>query len=47
VRKLYWQQALIYPPHDDAPLALTERLIAMLRLFAVDPAATSAPAQTR
>lgn len=43
VRKVYWQQAMVYPPHDEAPIQLTDRQTAMLQLFASDPASQTTP----
>lgn len=42
VRKMHWQAARIYPAHDAAPVMLSERQLALLRLFAADPAGASA-----
>jgi hypothetical protein len=44
VRKMHWQNARVYPPHDEAPMELTDRQTALLRLFAVNPSSEIAPA---
>lgn len=42
VRKMYWQHARVYPPQEDAPMELSERQMALLRLFAADPSTETA-----
>jgi hypothetical protein len=35
VRRAQWQQAQIYPPHEQAPLEISARQVELLQLFAI------------